>query len=97
MLMNESAANVQTLQSSTATGTAYDLTYLCMQIRTHAQVIALADQRLAAVNNVSLRTETQMIRTTSQDHLTMAQQIAASVAASDATTACAPYGGVTAP
>jgi putative membrane protein len=93
MLMNDATANVQTLQTTSAVGDAYDLTYLCMQVRDHATVVSLIDIRASSLGNAAVLAEARAVRAAAQMHLSLAQQIVASISGVDVVSACAPYGG----
>jgi putative membrane protein len=106
MLMSEAAAGVQQLQATPA-GMGFDLTYLCMQIRAHAEVVALIDANIGSAGNAQLANEAEGVRTTAADHLLVAQDTAMAIGRGSSTGAagnagggkdlaqiCAPYGGL---
>jgi putative membrane protein len=108
-LLVQAAQLAPQLQAATA-GTNFDFTYMCSQIRAHAQLVALADARLLpSVQNAVLRTDVQTTRTLALDHLGQAQSIVQSLSLQSSSTspqdgftdltaaACANFGGVVPP
>ena len=106
MLLSQTNADLQRLQSTPA-GTGFDLTYLCMSIREHAQVLALVDANTPSATNAQLRAEAQRVRTAVADHLQAAEDATLAVGHGTGTNAagnagppkdlpaiCAPYGGL---
>lgn len=104
-LASEANAAVQALQA-TPPGSGFDLTYMCLQVREHAEVVALLDANAPGARNTQLQAEAHAVRTTAADHLAAAEDItvaigsrAGSFAATNAGpgkdlgTICAPFGG----
>jgi hypothetical protein len=95
MLQSDSAANVQTLQTDTGGSTAYDLTYLCMQVRDQGELVQLLTLRTGSLTTPgAVAAESQTARALAQMNLSLAQQLIEMESGADFNSACAPFGGV---
>jgi putative membrane protein len=84
---------MQQLQSIPA-GNAFDLTYICSQVRGHTQIMQIMQQQFGAVQSAQLAAEIMMEQSTVQNHLSMALQI---LQGAGGPAACNAYGGTMPP
>jgi putative membrane protein len=76
MLQQQAAAESQQLQSVSTSS--FDLTYMCMQIRDHAEVLQIIDTQLARSNlSAQVRDEVALVRASVQMHFDLANQVTA--------------------
>ena len=88
LIMSTLQQDLQTL-SQTPKGNAYDLAYICAQVRGHATIVAFIDSFTGGVVNPALAAEVQNVRATAADHLARAQAIANDLSqGSDAGASC---------
>ena len=92
-LLAQNRMLMQQLQSIPA-GSAFDLTYICSQVRAHTQLMQIMQQQFGAVQNAQLSAEIKMEQPTVQGHLSMAEQI---LQAAGGPAACNAYGGTMPP
>ncbi len=72
MIQSTTSSDLQAIGAAAA-GQAYDLAYLCAQVKDNSEILALTGVYIAGVANAQLGAEGQMVEATAQADLAAAQ------------------------